>query len=151
MERATLDQAAGTLNSTAIHLLRSMREVDDRSGLTPPRLSALSVLHFGGPQTLGRLAAIEGVTPATMSRLVDTLSADGLVTRAPHPDNARMVVVAVTSAGAELMTAAAARRVEVIADALEGMTADEQRTIAGAAEALARLVDRLKAARRDRS
>ena len=54
-----LNEAGRRLNSFAIHLLRAMRRVDAESGLTPARLSALSVLHFGGPRTLGRLARDE--------------------------------------------------------------------------------------------
>ena len=68
-----LTEAGRRLNSFAIHLLRAMRRVDAESGLTPARLSALSVLHFGGPRPLGRLARDEDVTSATMCRLVDAL------------------------------------------------------------------------------
>ena len=50
---------ADRLHSTAIHLLRRLRVEDDASGLTAPRLSALSVIVFGGPLTLGELAAAE--------------------------------------------------------------------------------------------
>ena len=73
-----LTEAGRRLNSFAIHLLRAMRRVDAESGLTPARLSALSVLHFGGPRTLGRLARDEDVTSATMCRLVDALCELGL-------------------------------------------------------------------------
>lgn len=40
--------------------LTSVMGADAESGLTPARLSALSVLVFGGPMMLGRLARIEG-------------------------------------------------------------------------------------------
>ena len=69
---------ARLLNSAAIHLLRNLRVVDKESGLTPARLSALSVLVFGGSMPLGRLARIEGVTSPTMTRIVDGLAALGL-------------------------------------------------------------------------
>ena len=89
-----LTEAGRRLNSFAIHLLRAMRRVDAESGLTPARLSALSVLHFGGPRTLGRLARDEDVTSATMCRLVDALCELGLAERGPHPDHGGMVLVA---------------------------------------------------------
>ena len=73
--------AARDLNSGAIHLLRAMAKVDAEAGLTRARLSALSVLVFGGPVPLGRLARIEGVTSPTMTRLVDGLEDSGLVSR----------------------------------------------------------------------
>ena len=68
-----LDDAARELNSAAIHLLRGLKAVDRRSGLTPARLSALSVLVFVGAMPVGRLAEIEDVASPTMTRIVDGL------------------------------------------------------------------------------
>ena len=64
------EQAADRLHSAAIHLLRSLRREDARLGVGPAGLSVLSVLVFGGPKTIGELAAIEQVKAPTMSRIV---------------------------------------------------------------------------------
>ena len=69
---------ADGLHSAAIHLLRRVRKQDIASGEGPARLSALSVLVFGGPKTLGELAAAEQVKPPTMSRIVAGLKRSGL-------------------------------------------------------------------------
>ncbi len=95
--------AADRLNSGAIHLLRGLRPVDQRAGLTAARLSALSVLVYGGPRPLGALAAVEDVRPPTMTGLVDGLVAAGLARRDPHPTSGRSVVVSATAAGRDLM------------------------------------------------
>ncbi|HEY3529947.1 MAG TPA: MarR family transcriptional regulator [Nocardioides sp.] len=131
--------AAVRLNSFAVHLLRAMHRVDVEAGLTPARLSALSVLHFGGPRTLGRLARDEEVTSATMSRLVDALCDLGLATRTTHEDNARMVTVSASEAGHALMADASARRTEVIAEALRGLPPGPQRAVVKAAPHLSDL------------
>jgi hypothetical protein len=55
-------QVADQLHSAAIHLLRRVRRADVESGISPARLSVLSVLVFGGPQTLGTLARAEQVS-----------------------------------------------------------------------------------------
>ncbi len=89
---------ADRLHSAAIHLLRRLRREDDASGLSAPRLSALSVVVFGGPVTIGALAAAEQVRVPTMSRLVAALEADGLVRRKPDVDDGRVVRVAATPA-----------------------------------------------------
>ena len=47
---------ADALHSAAIHLLRWIRKEDDRTGISPGRLSALSVLVFAGPIRLTDLA-----------------------------------------------------------------------------------------------
>ena len=48
---------ADRLHSAAIHLLRRVRKQDTATGEGPARLSALSVLVFGGPKTLKELAS----------------------------------------------------------------------------------------------
>ena len=66
--RKTRDEAeviADRLHSAAIHLLRRLRREDATTGLSAPRLSALSVIVFGGPLTLGELANAEQVRPPT--------------------------------------------------------------------------------------
>lgn len=142
--------AAARLNSFAVHLLRAVHRVDAEAGLTPARLSALSVLHFGGPRTLGRLARDEEVTSATMSRLVDALCELGLATRTTHEDNARMVTVSATDAGHALMKVAAARRARVIADALRGLSSEPQQAVLDATPHLAELDQLVRQAVRDR-
>ncbi len=109
-----LDAAASALNSGAIHLLRALAAVDQRAGLTRARLSALSVLVFGGPRTLGALAAAEGVAGPTMTRIVDGLIGKGLAERWPNPADGRSVTLVATPAGADLMRAAQRRRIEAI-------------------------------------
>ena len=114
------------MNSFAIHLLRSMGRVDAESGLTPARLSALSVIHFGGPLPLGRLARAEGVSSPTMSRVVDALCDQGLAERRHHDVNGRVTLVAPTRAGSAVMRRAAARRADVIAEALAALPARQR-------------------------
>src|SRR5262245_51124857 len=80
---------ADRLHSAAIHLLRRVRKQDIATGEGPARLSALSVLVFGGPKTLKELAAAEQVKPPTMSRIVAGLVRSHLVTVAADPDDAR--------------------------------------------------------------
>ena len=50
-----VEQVADQLHSAAIRLLRFVRKEDAASGVTGAQLSALSVLAFGGPMTLGAL------------------------------------------------------------------------------------------------
>ena len=130
---------ARQLNSAAIHLLRGLRSADKLSGLTPARLSALSVLVFGGPVPLGRLATTEGVTSPTMTRIVDGLTGLGLAVRSVHPDSARLVVVSATESGRELMQAAAERRLDRIVAALDDLTPAERDRVREAAPVLVRL------------
>ena len=84
-------EIANRLNSAAIHLLRRISRDDGADGVTGARLSALSVLVYGGPQTVSVLARREGVATPTMTRIVDALVRDGLVDahRGRRPTGAR--------------------------------------------------------------
>ncbi|MBJ7418539.1 MAG: MarR family transcriptional regulator [Niveispirillum sp.] len=108
------DSVAGRLHAASIRLLRLLRREDDDSGLTAPRLSALSVLVFGGPRSLGELAAAEQVRPLTISRIVDALAAAALVSRDPDPTDRRGVRITATETGRALLLAGLARRVAAL-------------------------------------
>jgi DNA-binding MarR family transcriptional regulator len=138
---ANIDPAdtARAINSGAIHVLRGLRAVDREAGLTPARLSALSVLVFGGPTTLGRLAKIEDVAGPTMTRIVDGLCGLGLVERRVHPDSARSVLIAATRAGRSLMRKAASRRIDTIVAAMAELSAVDRQRLRAGAPALVRL------------
>src|SRR6516165_5444884 len=86
-------ELADHLHSAAIHLLRRLRRKDDPTGLNAPRLSALSVIVFAGPITLGDLARAEQVRPPTMTRIVDALLALGLAVKEPHPEDRRSTLI----------------------------------------------------------
>ncbi len=110
------DEVADRLHSAAIHLLRLVRREDTVSGLSPARMSALSVLVFGGPRTVGELAAAEQVRSPTMSRLVSEMEAEGLVERHPSSEDRRAVVVVATGAGRRTMQEGRRRRVAALAE-----------------------------------
>jgi DNA-binding MarR family transcriptional regulator len=125
MARKSKREVADLLNSASIHLLRRAHEEDRASGLTPARLSALSVVVFRGPLALGALADAEGVRPATMTGVVTGLEDDGLVRRKRHGTDGRSVLVEATAAGKRVLAAARRRRIEAIAERLGDLSAEE--------------------------
>jgi len=133
------DLAATTatrLHSAAIHLLRRLRREDDASGLSAPRLSALSVIVFGGPLSLGALAAAEQVRPPTMTRIVAALEGAGPLTREPDPHDGRAIVIRATTAGQRLLEQGRDRRTAVLARQLAALAPDDLATLKRAAELL---------------
>ncbi len=121
-DRADRDHLADRLHSAAIHLLRHVAQVDAESGLSAARLSALSVLVYGGPTSMTALAAAERVTPATITHTVTALEQSGLAARRRDAPDARQVTVEATESGRTLMTTARTRRLEVLGEALSTMT-----------------------------
>jgi DNA-binding MarR family transcriptional regulator len=129
-----VDAVADRIHSAALHLLRRLRTEDDALGVSPPRLSALSVVVRAGPITIGDLAAVERVRPPTMTRLVDGLQSEGLVTRRPHPEDRRAVHVLATQKGVRALAGGRARPIEVLADRLSGLPHRDLTTLLRAAE-----------------
>ena len=127
-------EAADRFHSAAIHALRHVRREDPKTGLSAARLSALSVLVFGGARTLGELAAAEHVRPATMTRIVQALEQDGLVRRQADPADGRVVRVRATANGERVMWEGRERRVERLAALLSRLSADEVAHVRDAAE-----------------
>ena len=141
--KSTTDALADRWHSLAIHLLRRLRREDTKAGLTGPRLSALSVVVFGGPITLGDLAAAEQVKPPTMTRLVRALEEEGLVRREADARDGRIVRLRATAKGENLLAAGRTRRVRKLSEPLAALTAGEQSTLQEAAEILSRVISRL--------
>lgn len=131
---------ADRLHSSAIHLLRRLRREDDASGLPAPQLSALSVIVFGGPLTLGALATAEQVRPPTITRLVDKLEAAGLVERSSDPSDGRISRVAATPKGVKLLHAGRRRRVATLAAALDALSKSERSALSTALPVLEKVV-----------
>jgi len=95
--------------------------VDEALGLGPARLSALSVVVFGGPLSLGALARAEQVSAPTMSRLVVALERAGLVRRRADGKDGRVVRVAATARGERLMQEGRRRRIAELTSLLDGL------------------------------
>ena len=132
----TSQDIADQLHSAAIHLLRKLRKEDEGSGLNAPRLSALSVIVFGGPITLGDLAAAEQVRPPTMTRIVNALEEQGLVTRKPNKDDGRSTLLSATPAGKKLLMEGRARRVRALAKQIAALSREQRSALQEASEIL---------------
>jgi DNA-binding MarR family transcriptional regulator len=132
-------RTADRLHAAAIHLLRRLRGEDAASGLSGPRLSALSVIVFGGPVSLTALAAAEQVRPPSMTRLVHELERLGLVERVAHPTDRRSQHLRATAKGKKLLEQGRRRRVAHLAAAIARLTPAQSRRLRETVELLERL------------
>ena len=71
---------------------RLVRERHPDNDLSLSAMAVLWGLHRHGDLTVGALASREQVRPPSMTRTVNCLAEDGLVTREPHPTDGRQVV-----------------------------------------------------------
>jgi DNA-binding MarR family transcriptional regulator len=134
------ERVADRLHSAAIHILRRVRVEDEKSGLSAPRLSALSVVVFAGPISLGDLAAAEGIRPPTMTRLVTALERKRYVVREPDPSDGRAIRITATPKGRALLMDGRARRVAMLAHAVRRLDPADVAALDRAADLLERVV-----------
>jgi DNA-binding MarR family transcriptional regulator len=116
---------ANRLNSAAIHLLRRISQEDRATGLSGARLSALSVVVYGGAVTVGDLARRERVAVPTISRLVEALVRDGLLGREARTGDRRIVQLVATPKGRRVMEQGRARRILRLAGELRSLPKGE--------------------------
>ncbi|HKW48070.1 MAG TPA: MarR family transcriptional regulator [Gemmatimonadaceae bacterium] len=133
MER---DVLADRLHSLAIHLLRRIRRGDDESGLSAPRLSALSVIIYRGPISLTELAKAEGVTAPTMTRLAQALVRAGLVEKNVLQTDNRVTLLRATASGRKTLDVARRHRLAALEDLLSRLDVDQAALVARAVDAL---------------
>jgi DNA-binding MarR family transcriptional regulator len=96
------------------------------------------VLVFGGPRTLGELAAAEQVRPATMSRIVRALEDDGYVRRERDAADGRVSRIRATPKGERVLWQGRRRRVENLAALLDRLNVKEVARVREAAELVER-------------
>ena len=140
MPEGHVEEMATRLHASSVRLLRMLRREDDESGLSGPRLSALSVIVRAGPVSLANLASAEQVRPPTMSRIVDGLVQAGLITREAAPGDRRSVRIEATEEGRRLLQSGQERRVRALTDRLGKIAESERRALARGIEILERVV-----------
>jgi DNA-binding MarR family transcriptional regulator len=140
--RADVAVLADRLHSAAIHLLRRVRKQDIATGEGPARLSALSVLVFGGPTTLGELAAAEQVKPPTMSRMVAGLGRSRLVEITEDPHDARRLRIRATAKGTRLLQKGREMRISALASHLDTLSPEKLAKLREAVEILREMLER---------
>jgi DNA-binding MarR family transcriptional regulator len=137
-------EIAALLHERFSRLSRQLRHMELPAGMTPERLSTLSVIDKNGPISVTALADREMVRPATMSRMVSALVDDGLVRRREDKSDGRGVLVSVTAKGKRIYRRAHQQRLEQLAEALNGLTKEQlaaMKNLAAVLEHLTSLLD----------
>jgi DNA-binding MarR family transcriptional regulator len=105
--------------------------------ITLTQVQVLRALR-GRPQTLGKLGQSIGLSPTSVTRVVDRLERRGLVSRRRESDDRRLVQLHLEPAGDRLMDEIRVVRGSNLHQAVEAMTGEERRQLT---TSLRRLVD----------
>ncbi len=112
---------------------RSLAAVEET--VTLPQLRMLVVLSTQGSCKLVELAQALGVNPSTAMRMVDRLSASGLISRRTSPRSARELQIDLTDGGRALVDGVTERRRAEIAAVITKMPPDRRRELVTALRA----------------
>lgn len=96
----TPEQLAATVTEFGKECSRWLQGELKRAGTTPARARLLLALQSEGPCRLSDISTLLDVTPRNVTKLVDGLEREGLVSRHPHPTDRRALLVRLTGEGA---------------------------------------------------
>jgi DNA-binding MarR family transcriptional regulator len=116
------------------------------AGLTPTQLAALATVEHSGPIRLGDLAAIEGIAPSTLTRLISALEDSGYVKRCADPTDARASTLAITPRGHEVLEQIRTETTLELARSLGQLSPAQRSALAAALPVLEQLAETGKTA-----
>jgi DNA-binding MarR family transcriptional regulator len=135
-----METLAEALDSRLAALWRVLGRRGKRE-LSRTAASVLATLRDRGPRRITELAESEAIAQPTVTTLVGRLERDGLVRRAPDPDDARAVRVHLTDAGLERLREMRAARAALLEARLERLTDDERAVLSAALPVLDKLLE----------
>lgn len=133
----SLAHLANDLRLACMRISRRVR-FESTQDVAPHQFSVMARLEDNA-LTPRELAAIECVSPPSMTRTVAGLVERGLVTRTDDPLDGRQVFISLTAQGGSLLSETRRRRDAWMASRLKGISADEREVLVKATAILTRI------------
>lgn len=106
--------------------IEQMRGLLEGGNFGPRHIPVLFALAMGGPEAVGALADRMGLSPATVSQLVNELERGGFVDRREDPHDRRRTIVSLAERHRGLIEKYARRRLEPLRVTAEALTPEER-------------------------
>ena len=136
------DILAIDLRTAVMRTSRRLRIEATGDVITPGQYTVLAQLNSYGPQTLRVLAEREHVQAPSMTRIVNALTEQGLVTRTANPADGRQIHVGITPAGQTVLAEAREQRTAWLAQRVAGLSEEDRRILSRAAHLMQQLAAR---------
>ena len=140
----TTNELAVGIRSVIGRLARGLRQAGNQSDLSPSQYEVFGTIARRGDLKLSDLAAIEGINPTLLSRIVAKLEADQLVKRGPDAQDRRVAHVVPTAKGRRRYEQIRNARTDAVSLAIAGLTDAERRRLAAALPVLESLAATLR-------
>jgi DNA-binding MarR family transcriptional regulator len=133
-------ELAARLRMTLGRLNRRVRQHGPQT-LSSSQASTLASVEALGPVRLGDLAAHEGVTAPTQSRLVGSLEQQGLLRRMPDSEDRRATLLAITAQGRRQLEQLRGERSAFLVGQIGTLTPGQRGALVAALDALESLAE----------
>ena len=131
---------ADALRPALLRISRELRREARAEGVSPAQVSLLVSIKYAPGIGVGELAAQERVSPPALTKHVDRLERDGLVTRTQSENDRRRVGLDLTDEGRRVLRRVRSRRTAWLASRLRELDEDERAAIEAAVEPLMRVL-----------
>ena len=138
---SSTSELADELRLTVGRLARRIRQ-QSTLGLTPSQYSALVSIDQFEPVRLGDLAAAEGVSAPTVTKVVNLLEVAGLVTREVDASDRRSSFVRLTPSGKETLNRIRTERTAFLRQRLDELSPAQRELLEKALPVLGALAER---------
>jgi len=118
------DPTASGLRVALVRITRGLR-LHANSEMTPSQTSALARIEQVEAVRLGILASLEGVSSASMSKIVDALEALGYVERVADPSDGRASEIRVSPQGHDHIYALRAANTQMLEQVIATLSPDD--------------------------
>lgn len=122
-----------------MRLSRRLRQERPDDALTPSQVAVLATLVQQGPSTPGQIAESERIKPPSVTRILASLEAEDLITRAPHPKDGRQVIITLTERAESRIEASREAKNVWLRSQLEQLPEQERQLVLAVAPLLNRL------------
>ena len=142
MQRNRVDTVAiaDRLRPVLLRIGRELRREAREVGVSSEQVALLAAIKYKPGIGVRELAARERISPPAMTKHVDRLERDGLVTRTPSADDRRRVGLTLTEEGQRVLRRVRSRRTAWLASRLHGLSRADLAAVEAAVEPLSRLL-----------
>jgi DNA-binding MarR family transcriptional regulator len=133
-------ETASRLRLAIVRTARRMRQEAD-AGLSPTLIAALGTIERHGPVTPSELADAERIKRPTATRIAAALEAEGLIVRAPDPNDGRASLLSIKPQGRDLLRRLRKRKNAYLSRRLRELDSDDVEALERAAEVLERMLE----------
>lgn len=138
-------ETAGALRAVIVAGEQFHHTTAEYFGVAFSDLLALGELQDGGPISPRALADVVGLTPSTVTALLDRLAAADLAERRPHPTDRRKTEVVITEHGRTVLTDGRRWMLEIVGDLPVGDLARAQTLLTYLAAGIRARTEQIKA------